>query len=210
MDVKTRTRELILEAAERLFAERGIENVSLREIGAAAGQRNNSAVQYHFGTRDELVRALCEARLAPLNRRRIALLAALPGGGSAQEADLRELVEAYITPLAETVRDNPRTSSYARFVQRFTIGGPPLADTLDDEYVSGIREVNRHVAARLTHLPPDVRADRMRLMTLTVTAAMADTERRLEQGLELPLPFDALTANLIDCAVGLLLGAPGR
>src|SRR4051794_8680724 len=86
-------RVLILRAAERLFAERGIEHVSLREIGVAAGQRNNSAVQYHFGTREELVRALYEDRLAPLDRRRRELLDRLDvnvgesgaaGGGGAE------------------------------------------------------------------------------------------------------------------------------
>ena len=47
-------RELIIVAAERLIAERGVD-VPLRDIAAAAGQRNNSAVQYHFGSRDGLI-----------------------------------------------------------------------------------------------------------------------------------------------------------
>ena len=48
-------RQAIVEAAERLFAERGIEAVSLRDVSAAAGQRNHSAAQYHFGDRAQLV-----------------------------------------------------------------------------------------------------------------------------------------------------------
>ena len=53
-----RAREAMIRAAERLFSERGIEAVSLREVGAVAGQRNNSAAQYHFGTREGLVDAV--------------------------------------------------------------------------------------------------------------------------------------------------------
>ena len=71
------TKEQIVLAAEALFAERGIEGVSLRQIGAAAGNGNNSAVQYHFGDRDALVRALYELRLEPLNVRRTELVDAL-------------------------------------------------------------------------------------------------------------------------------------
>ena len=49
------TRERILLTAERLFAESGIGNVSLRDIGIAANQKNIGAVQYHFGDRDNLI-----------------------------------------------------------------------------------------------------------------------------------------------------------
>ena len=60
------TKEQIVLAAERLFAEHGIDGVSLRQIGVAAGNGNNSAVQYHFGTKDRLVQAVFEYRLPRL------------------------------------------------------------------------------------------------------------------------------------------------
>jgi TetR/AcrR family transcriptional regulator, regulator of cefoperazone and chloramphenicol sensitivity len=60
---KRPVRELLLDAAERLFGRHGIEGVSLREVGAAAGQRNNSAVQYHFGDKQGLVDALIADRI---------------------------------------------------------------------------------------------------------------------------------------------------
>src|SRR5215212_6920733 len=52
------TRELLMLTAERLFAERGFEGVALREIGREAEQRNPAVTQYHFGTRDDLVREI--------------------------------------------------------------------------------------------------------------------------------------------------------
>ena len=51
-------RRSLVAAGERLFAERGIRAVSLREINKAAGQRNSSALHYHFGSREGLLRAL--------------------------------------------------------------------------------------------------------------------------------------------------------
>ncbi|MFI1379482.1 TetR/AcrR family transcriptional regulator [Embleya sp. NPDC020886] len=205
MDVKTRTRARILDAAERLFAERDTAQVSLREIGAAAGQRNNSAVQYHFGTRDVLVRALYEDRLAPLNARRLELLATLDAEGV---GDLGALVDAYLRPLAEAMRDGDRAGHYARFVHRYTLEGAPFSPPLGEDVVGGIREVTARIDAALAAgepaLPAGTRASRLRLMQLLITATLADVEGRLDEASELPLPFDELTADLRQAAVGLL------
>src|SRR6516165_4482043 len=68
------TRERLIHTAERLFAERGINGVSLREIGQAAGQRNNGAIEYHFGSRENLLAAVYASRATRLNGRRLQLL----------------------------------------------------------------------------------------------------------------------------------------
>jgi AcrR family transcriptional regulator len=73
------TRLALMRAAERLFAERGVEAVSLREIATAAGQRNNSSALYHFGDKRELIEAMLSRHSDPINE-------ALPG----QLAKLRE------------------------------------------------------------------------------------------------------------------------
>src|SRR5262249_6285400 len=92
-------REQMILAAERLFAERGIGAVSLREIGAAANQRNNGAAQYHFGTKRGLVDAIVEYRMRPINERRLALLDEADAAG--RGADLRALVEVLVFPFAD-------------------------------------------------------------------------------------------------------------
>ncbi|MDQ4115373.1 MAG: TetR family transcriptional regulator, partial [Actinomycetota bacterium] len=69
------TRTKIVLAAERLFAERGMAAVPLRDIVAAAGQRNASAIQYHFGPRPDLVTAVFQYRMGQVNERRLELLA---------------------------------------------------------------------------------------------------------------------------------------
>ena len=92
----------IIEAAEVLFAERGVEAPTLREIGAAAGQRNNSAVQYHFGDRAGLVVAVLDPHLDALDRHRRVLLDEAEARGS---VGLSELIDILLLPLAAKVED---------------------------------------------------------------------------------------------------------
>jgi AcrR family transcriptional regulator len=70
------TKDRILDAAESLFARQGFSATSLRSVIAEAGV-NLAAVHYHFGPREELIRAVFSRRFDPINRQRIALLAAL-------------------------------------------------------------------------------------------------------------------------------------
>src|SRR5215469_11626488 len=96
--VKPETSEELLNAAERLFAERGVENVALTEIVIAACQRNRSAVHYHFGSRDGVLTAVLNRRLQSINARREAALDALP-----YRASVAQIVRASMLALAEVV-----------------------------------------------------------------------------------------------------------
>src|SRR5262249_38943160 len=69
------TKEQIVLAAESLVAQRGVEGGSVRQMGGGAGNGNNSAVQYHFGTKERLVQGVFEYRLPRLRERRDLLLA---------------------------------------------------------------------------------------------------------------------------------------
>src|SRR5262249_7827064 len=106
------TRELILVTAERLFAERGIAAVPLRDIGVAAGQKNNVAVQYHFGDRDNLVRSIVSYRTGFIEER-AAALASLPADQAVQ-IDL--LVRTFVRDLAANITDG---NHYLPFLSRY-------------------------------------------------------------------------------------------
>jgi AcrR family transcriptional regulator len=98
----TDVRNRLVTAAERLFAERGLEAVSLREINAAAGMRNASALQYHFGDRAGLVRAVLERHTSDIEAARHLLLDQYEAAG---HADLHALVAALVRPPAAKLTD---------------------------------------------------------------------------------------------------------
>jgi len=95
------TRERLLDAAERLFAERGFKRASVREITAAAGC-NLAAVNYHFGSKRALYRAVFSRRLGALREQRLAALRRVAGGSDAASTELlRAFAEAFLAPLDE-------------------------------------------------------------------------------------------------------------
>src|SRR6202167_2997502 len=109
----------LLAAAEQLFATRGLE-VPNREIVAAAGQHNQSAITYHFASREGLIDAVCERHATPIAQHRQPLIARLPGP---EDRTTRQLVEAHIQPLtAEMLRCAP--SYWARLSEMLLMGQP--------------------------------------------------------------------------------------
>ena len=105
------TRDRILDAAERLFAERGVLAVSNRQIGEAAGQGNNSVVGYHFGGRSELVLAILRRHAVAVEQLRADLLARV-GPGSA----LHDWVGCLVRPLPAHLAELGEQSWHARFL----------------------------------------------------------------------------------------------
>jgi AcrR family transcriptional regulator len=174
----------ILEAAERRFAEDGIEAVSLRQIAAESGQRNTSAVAYHFGSKTVLVAALYEHRMTPINARRLEFLEAYP------EAGVTTYVRALVEPLAETLTEAEkagRESWYLRFLaeaMRYPQYDPSAVARIRPEassiraLISGLQEVTGHL-----HLAPGVFVERVRLLALLVITTLADRERHPGTGI---------------------------
>jgi AcrR family transcriptional regulator len=152
----------IVHAAERLFAERGIEAVSLRDVNLAAGQKNHSAAQYHFGDRAGLIAAVFEARMDAINEDRHRLLAELDPGDP-----LAALVHALVAPLVDAVAATP--SWYGRFLARArwdTLAAEVLAE---HPAASSVREANRRLQRELAEMPSDLRHGRIdQLHTLLV------------------------------------------
>lgn len=189
----------ILEAAERRFAEDGIEAVSLRQIAAESGQRNTSAVAYHFGTRAALVGALYEHRMTPINARRLELLAEHADG------EARTYVRALVEPLAETLTDAEkagRPSWYLRFLAE-AMRYPeydPASVALGRPEASSIRALILGIQEAIgpLRLAPGVFAERMRLVALLVITSLADRERHPGSGVGIETLIAAGAAVLTD------------
>ncbi|WP_254699108.1 TetR/AcrR family transcriptional regulator [Rhodococcus sp. SGAir0479] len=192
----------MIEVAERMFAERGIDGVSMRDVAAAAGQRNNSAVQYHFGGRDGLVLEVFRRRMREINRSRAAFLARLDAEGRGH--DVRGLVEAVVVPLADYLRTSGTDSYYAQFIARVS----PSVDIVNSD-LSDVTEVSREVSTRLMraleHLPRRVAVIRVDLMLNMAVSALAVFEQRRNSGIPLvEADFDETVHHLVDMSVGAL------
>ncbi len=98
----SRTRERLLDKAEELFAVRGFENVSLRDLTQAAGA-NLAAVNYHFGSREALIGCIIERALNPINEERLALLAAAEKDAGARGPAIEIILRAFLTPVVTQV-----------------------------------------------------------------------------------------------------------
>jgi AcrR family transcriptional regulator len=193
----TDARTQMLDAAERIAVEQGLAAMSLRAVQAASGQRNKSAAQYHFGSREGLIEALVANRMGPINERRLTLLDALDARGP--EPGLRDLVEVLTVPLAEHSLD-PAGSCWARFlVQGFA--DPALSTVVRHRFEGRpYQEVRRRLANALTQLPADLRARRADQATGMIVAGLASAEA----GHTTYLSPAAQVADLIDIATAVL------
>lgn len=120
------TRERVLEAAERLFATRGIDAVSVRDITDAA-DANLAAVNYYFGSKHGLIVAIVQRRADQLAQRRAELLDELEAAG---EIDLRSAILAMVLPTAELVAADPSGRFYVSFLAALD-DHPDLVPVLD-------------------------------------------------------------------------------
>ena len=170
MDRGTRSKDALLDAAERLIAEHGFE-VPLRDIAKAAGQRNNSAVNYHFRSRQELVDAVVARRLLPMELERERMLDEL---GAGDAADAHALMRVLVLPLLRL-----DSTHYARFLQ---VVGPRLRT----EPMNSAETAWPRVLDALSHaVPATERGARHRRVAAVATAMFAlaaEHERATQDG----------------------------
>ena len=144
-----RTRALILDAAERLYAERGFGDVTLRDIVAAAGV-NLAAVNYHFGSKDELIAELFVTRGVATNRARLTELKAAETAGNGH-ADIKAILRALVGPtLRGCLGPDNEQSTAAHFMIRASIESVPPIRRIKNREVDHLR---KFIAAMRRALP---------------------------------------------------------
>ncbi len=185
-------RSALLDTAERLFAERGIEAVSMREVSGAAGQRNHSAAQYHFGDKESLVAAVFQRRMQTINERRHRLIDAFDADGRTH--DPRALAVAAVVPLVETVCE--ARAWYARFLLAARWNPTVRRVRPQLEEASSVRHLNGRMHEAMSELPETVRAHRIAQLEAMLVIALADWEQR-NQAHRKRLSMAALAAELV-------------
>ncbi|MEQ0558199.1 TetR family transcriptional regulator [Amycolatopsis sp. NEAU-NG30] len=194
------TRELILTVAERLFAEHGVLAVSNRQIGEAAGQGNNAAVGYHFGTKADLVRAIARRRSAQVEELRQRMLARL-----GDDADLRDWIRCLVHPSAEHLAALGNPTWFARFIAQ-VMTEPSLREVVAEETLSSpsLMRTVEGLFRCLPDLPAEVRAERNAMTRQLLLHTMAERERALAEGADTPrASWCEAATGLTDALVGL-------
>ena len=183
------TQERIFNAAERLFAEHGIDAVSTRDIIDAAGV-NSGSIHYHFGTREQLIVALVERRAGYLGVQRDRYLDELEATG---EINLRSVVDVLVRPTAELARD-PDGRYHAGFIVAVTNKRElmPIVRRVFDQYT------NRYLAVLATVTPQlddNTRRLRYGVARDIVNRVVGQTDGALQRWIALP---DESTSDEVD------------
>jgi AcrR family transcriptional regulator len=189
-------------AAERLFALRGIDGVSLRQIAVEAGSANNSAVHYHFGSKAGLITAIFRYRLPRIISERRLLVA------RCDRDDLRSRLEAQFLPVL-ALAESP-DNAYVSFVEQLQRHERGVTDDLrelpsegqdsNDEFRTDLHRI-------LAAIPEPLRALRIEQTQAFCVHAAADREHTVASGSP-SVPFDLFVSSLFDGMAGFLAAPP--
>jgi AcrR family transcriptional regulator len=163
----------IKRTALRLFAERGVDGVTVREIATAAGQKNHGAVGYHFGSKEALVRAIVKDGAIELDRLRNAMVDKLEAAGG--PAGVRDIIAILIQSVLALPNEH-----YVRFITMFAMTHRDLMlDAIDPEWNRAYGRCLDHLRCLLPHLPAGLQSQRFVFMGASLSAILSARERAL-------------------------------
>ncbi len=194
------TREYIVATAERLFAEQGVTAVSNRQVSEAAGQANNFAVGYHFGTKADLVLAIVRRHAPSIEQRRSEMLAAIK-----DSSDLRDWISCLVRPHTEHLASLGSPSWFARFIAQATTE-PAFRRVVIDETIASasMQQTIEGLNRLMPVLPEEVREERSDMSRQLIVHICAERERALQEGTATPrATWEDAAVGLVDALVGL-------
>lgn len=168
------TRRKFIRAAQKLYAERSIDAVSLNQVTAAAGQKNRNALQYHFGNRDGLIQAILDShadRVADLRRTYVNALD--PEGLSPAEAAARALV----FPVGQYLRGDEEAVYYVKILSQLAATNNSLVNPESRSTLHFRRtpQLEKLMTNALAHLSPEEARQRLFLAVSITFHGIADT-----------------------------------
>jgi len=199
-----RTREQLILAGERLFALSGLDNVSLRQINNAAGQRNSSAAHYHFGSKEALVQAIHEYRSARINERRHAMLARM---SATEREQVQPLIKALVYPIVAEIEETDGGGNFIIFLSQLYSSPALNLITMWRTHLSeSVGEVYQQMRGVLPETPEDIAGMRFGLLWVAMINTLANRQRLKvakdnEPAVSRTLPV-LFVSNLIDMLCG--------
>lgn len=193
------TRLRLILAAEKLFGDKGIHGVTLKEINGAAGQRNESALHYHFGSKPALVQAIMAHRARDIDMRRVEMVDAVLAEG--RDGDLPSVLRALFQPMTDMLND-PDGVRFVRFLAQ-VLNDPDfdLPDLALRGNLPGIKRGNQLLIAALADLPPEIAIQRQRSLIEMAVSSLAIWTRH-HDGMGDVNERNLFVANLFDCLQG--------
>ncbi|HEY4069665.1 MAG TPA: TetR family transcriptional regulator [Burkholderiaceae bacterium] len=205
------TRERLKRAARRLFAQRGIDGVTVRDIVAEGGQRNAASIFYYFGTKDALVKELIVDGAKRIDDRRNAAFDELERRSTAPS--LRKVVETLVrTSFAET-GEAEGERNFLRFIATLQISHRDLfLSALDGHWNTGFQRALAHIRRRLPKIAPPLLSQRLVFLSVYLGNVLAAREAALDDPARTAssLRGDLALENLIDTLVAMLVTTPSK
>ena len=203
------TRNRLLDVAEQMFGDRGVNGVSLREIRLASGARNTAAIQFHFGDREGLVHALTARHMPRIAELQQELYDVMVREG---RADSRSLVEVLVRPSADYLRLGPSERAWVKIMG--DLGAEPELEPNEMALLAPepALRVSRRLYERLSSsVPEDVALERMIVLAQSAVHLCAD-RARLEDApgdRRTYAPNELFVENLVDMVTGALFAPVG-
>ncbi|HKE38840.1 MAG TPA: TetR/AcrR family transcriptional regulator [Casimicrobiaceae bacterium] len=171
------TQEKILDSAEELFMEHGFEATSLRQITAAA-KVNLAAVNYHFGSKEELFQAVLTRRLDPMNQERLALLTRFEHDAAPKPLSCERILAAMFIPALRLARDPQRGGkNFLRLLGRaYADPAPFIRHFLSEQYALMIARFKAAFGRALPHLPKKELGWRLHFVMGALSYTLAGTD----------------------------------
>lgn len=196
------TQKALMDAAEKLVAKKGIKNVSIKEIVKLAGQKNESALQYHFKSLQGLINAIVDQRSLETQTLRAELLTELKA--SRKKITLRDVCSIMVMPPFLLGRRSP---GYRRYILSFSQDLALRSNTLAFVNRHGAggesgRETSELMHLHLSHLDEETFQERLQSAVRLVSISMGHHAR--EKGAFRSAAADWFINNLLDAMVGLL------
>lgn len=196
------TRELIIVTAERLFAEFGIEAVSLRDIAAAAEQKNNAAVHYHFGDKENLLKEIILFRVKDIEDRSTRIQEKLHSGR--RPPNVSDYVRSYILPFERNIHDG---DYYLLFLSRIIIERGGIASLRDQVTIKSTNLLREGLRRALPNCPEATIEARWQIVVISVIHSLASYQTACRSGV-LTTPLEHLLDDLIRFHTAGLKAAP--
>ena len=201
------TKNQIKAAAQMLFARHGVDAVTVQQIVAAAGQRNNAALHYHFGSKEELIRQLVVDGAAVLEERRRGMLQEIEARGG--PASIREILNVLVMPVIELASDE-RSRGYIRFTSFLqTSDRRTLRSALNNRWNTGYVACFEHLKGML-RLPPTLVKQRLILFSIYANAILSAREAAMESRSRSDRLWDQSFAvdNMLDTMEAMITSPP--